>query len=148
MLSFIGSGPMRITALALSAILSLVSPLAYCCKSPLLPDHLTDEGAHWTRTYWVLKVIDINHGQVTVAATGDFGHLGETGKPVVLRFLEHEDPEARCAMHLRHDHTYLLRSVSESDPYLVSRFNWPGAVDSEDPKFQGYIKDLKKASRR
>ena len=139
---------MRIATLTLSATLSLASPFAYCCKSPLLPDHLTDEGAHWTRTYWVLKIVDINHGQVTVAATGDFGHLGEIGKPVMLKFLEHEDPEARCAMHLRHGHTYLLRSVSESDPYLISRFNWPVAVDSEDPKFHGYIQDLRNASHR
>jgi hypothetical protein len=139
---------MRIATLTLSATLSLASPFAYCCKSPLLPDHLTEKGAHWTRTYWVLKILDINHGQVTVAATGDFGHLGEIGKPVTLRFLDHEDPEARCAMHPRHGHTYLLRSVNESDPYLISRFNWPVAIDSEDLKFQGYIQDLKKASRR
>jgi hypothetical protein len=139
---------MRIATLTLFSTLSLASPLAHCCKSPLLPDHLTDEGAHWTRTYWVAKIIDIHHGQVTVAATGDFGHLAEAGKQVTLRFMEHEDPEARCAMHLRHGHTYLLRSVNEVDPYLLSRFSWPGAIDSEDPKFLGYIQDLKKASRR
>jgi hypothetical protein len=142
---------MRTITLTLFATLSLASSFAYGCKSPNLPDHLTDlteTGAHWTRTYWVLKIIDIDHDQVTVAATGDFGHLGEINKPVTLRFLEHEDPEARCAMHLRYGHTYLLRSVSESDPYLISRFNWPGAIDSEHPQFMGYVQDLKRASRR
>ena len=139
---------MRTAIPTLFAILSLASPFAYGCKSPLLPDHLTGEGAQWTRPYWVMKVIDIDHGQVTVAATGEFGHLGEIGKPVVLKFLAHEDPQARCAMHLRHGHTYLLRSVSESDPYLISRYDWPGAIDSEDPQFRGYIQDLKSASGR
>jgi hypothetical protein len=139
---------MRIAIPTLLATLSLASPFAYCCKSPLLPDHLTGEKAHWTRTYWVAKILDIDHGDVTVAATGDFGHLGEIGKPVTLRFSEHEDAQARCAMHLRHGHTYLLRSVSESDPYAISRFNWPGAIDSEDPRFPGYIHDLKSASSR
>jgi hypothetical protein len=137
---------MRIITLTLFATMSLASSFAYGCKSPLLPDHLVDKGSHWTRTYWVLRVIDIDRGQVTVAATGDFGHLGEIDKPVTLRFLDHEDPEARCAMHLRHGHTYLLRSISESDPYLISRFNWPGAIDSEHPNFLGYIQDLKRAS--
>jgi hypothetical protein len=137
---------MRIITLTLFATMSLASSFAYGCKSPLLPDHLVEKGSHWTRTYWVLRVIDIDHGQVTVAATGDFGHLGEIDKPVTLRFLDHEDPEARCAMHLRHGHTYLLRSISESDPYLISRFNWPGAIDSEHPNFLGYIQDLKRAS--
>jgi hypothetical protein len=65
-----------------------------------------------------VKIIDIDHGQVAVAATGEFGH------------------------------TYLLRSINESDPHLISRFNWPGAIDSEDPKFNGYIQDLRKASGR
>jgi hypothetical protein len=139
---------MRTITTMLFAALCLASPFAYSCKSPILPDHLTDEGAHWWRSYWVMKIIDIEHGKVTVAATGDFGHLGEIGKPVTLKFLEHEEPEARCAMHLRHGHTYLLRSVNESNPYLISRFNWPVAIDGEDPKFQGYIQDLKKADRR
>jgi hypothetical protein len=147
-LNLIVSCLMRVTTLLLFTALSLASPVAYCCKSPILPDHLTDEETHWARNYWVLKVLDIEHGEVTVAATGDFGHLGEIGKPVKLMFLAHEEPQARCAMHLRHGHTYLLRSVNESNPYLISRFNWPVAIDSEDPKFQGYIQDLKKADRR
>ena len=136
---------MCITTRMLFATLSLASTFAYGCKSPLLPDHLIEKGTHWTRTYWVAKITDIDHGQVTVTATGDFGHLWEIGRPVKLKFLEHEDPEARCAMHLRHGHMYLLRSVRESDPYLISRFDWPGAIDSENPKFNDYIQDLKNA---
>ena len=139
---------MRTITTMLFAALCLASPLAYPCKSPILPDHLTDEGAYWWRTYWVMKIIDIDHGKVTVAAAGDFGHLVEIGKPVTLRFLEHEEPEARCAMHFRHGHTYLFRSVSESEPYLISRFNWPGAIDSENPNFNGYIQDLRRARGR
>jgi hypothetical protein len=139
---------MRIATLFLFAALSLASPFAYSCKSPILPDHLTGKGAHWTRTYWVAKIIDIDHEQVIVAATGDFGHPAQIDKPVTLIFLEHEDPKARCAMHLRHGHTYLIRSVDESNPLLISRFNWPGAIDSEGPKFLVYIQDLKKASFR
>ena len=96
----------------------------------------------------MMKIIDIDHGAVTVEATGAFGHLGEIGKPVTLRLLDHEDPEARCAMHLRHGHTYLFRSVSEADPYLISRYNWPGAIDSEDKHFSTYIRDLVRASGR
>jgi hypothetical protein len=92
-----------------------------------------------------VKILDKRGGEIIGAATGEFGHLDEIGKPVTLRFLDGEEPQARCAIHLQIGKTYLLRSVSETDPYVISRFDWVH-VESDHPKFSQYVEDLKKAS--
>ena len=139
---------MRILTLVVLAALSCLASPAFACKSlAKYPEHLWGSAVGWWQPYRVVEVVETLDEQFVVIVKRNFGDKTDVEKRTTLQFTANEEAHAICPISLEVGKTYLVQTMSGTEPLQISRYNWLN-MPSTDPKYDGYVQDLEKAEVR
>ena len=127
--------------------LSLVSPAFACKEFVAFPDHLSKELLNLPSNYYVVNIESIEQDRFTGVLVEKLGSRQVIGKQISMKFRTGEEGHAVCPLTLMLHKTFLLRSDSQHEPFLVSRFH-PFNIGETHEKFATYLQDLKAVASR
>lgn len=139
---------MRIVRLVVLAALSCLASPAFACQIlAKYPEHLWGSAVGWWQPYRVVEVVEAHDDHFVVTVKRDFGNKTDVGKRTTLQFIANEEAHAICPVSLEVGKTYLVQTMTSTEPLQISRFNWLN-MPTTDPKYDGYVQDLEKSEVR
>ena len=140
---------MRIILLLMPAILCAWSAPAFACKElARYQEHLYGFAPGWWSPYRVVEIVEAGKDEFTAILKRNFADKTDSGgRHVTLRFIPNEEAHAMCSISLEVGQTYLVRTTRETEPLMVSRFNWYN-IPHTHQMYDSYLSDLEKAEIR
>jgi len=136
---------MPIITLVILAGLSCLAPPAFACKQlAKYPEHLWGSTVGWWEPYRIIEIVEAHEQHLVVVVKRNFADNTDVGRRTTLRFVPDESPYAMCPISLEVGDTYLVRSMSRSEPLVIQRFNHLN-ISSTHRKYDGYLRDLERA---
>jgi hypothetical protein len=132
------------TVCLFAALLSTTEALA--CKSLVEFDaHLSGSEPGWFKDYRLAEIVEVHRDRLVVNVKRRFDGAKIVTVAMTLPFNPNEEAHAVCETRFEVGQTYLLHLRKDGAYEQISRYNGYD-IPSEDPKYQGYVRDLERAS--